>query len=227
LITLVCVLLGRSFSRVRKLNAQLRYNSEHDALTGLRNRRFLQEGLLAGWGERQFLGCVLMVDVDHFKQINDSFGHAAGDMVLASIGKRLSAALREGDTLVRWGGEEFLVVLEPMNEVQLRAIASKLLNAIRDETLFWQGNSIRCTVSIGYASFPLAGTLPDVSLSRAISLADKALYQAKKSGRDRACLISALRAGCEQDLLLITAEFDVAAADRRVHLLELTGDAMK
>jgi predicted signal transduction protein with EAL and GGDEF domain len=90
--------------------------------------------------------------------------------------------------------------------------------------LFWQGNSIRCTASIGYASFPLPGTLPNVSLCRAISLADKALYQAKQSGRDRACLISALRAGTEQDLLLISAEFDAAAADRRVHLLELMGD---
>ena len=223
LVALICVLLGWSFNRVRKMNAQLRYKSEHDALTGLCNRRYLQDHVLASWGERAFQGSLIIVDVDHFKQINDSFGHTAGDMVLARIGKRLAQSLRKHDVLVRWGGEEFLVVLEPLSEAHLRAIAGKLLNAIRHETLAWHGETIHCTASIGYASFPLSGTQTDVSISRAVSLVDKALYQAKQRGRDRACFISALRAGSEQDLLSISEDFDMAAADERVQLLELTG----
>jgi diguanylate cyclase (GGDEF)-like protein len=224
LIALICVLLGWSFNRVRKMNAQLRYKSEHDALTGLCNRRYLQEHVLANWGERPFQGSLLIVDVDHFKQINDVFGHAAGDMVLARLGKRLAESLRKGDALVRWGGEEFLVVLESMSEANLRAIASNLLTAVRNEILVWHGQTIHCTASIGYASFPLSGTQPDVSLSRAVSLVDKALYQAKQRGRDRACFISSLHAASEQDLHSISEEFDTAAADRRVQLLELTAN---
>jgi diguanylate cyclase (GGDEF)-like protein len=203
----ICVLLGWAFSRVRKINARLRYNSEHDALTGLSNRHYLREHVLATEDRRQFHGGVLIIDVDRFKQINDSFGHAAGDMVLARLGRRLSASLRTGDTLVRWGGEEFLAILPPMTETQLGVIADKLLDAVRNEPLFWHGDAIRCTVSIGYASFPFIGLAPDVSLSGAISLVDKALYHAKRCGRDRACSLSELR------ILGITSEAGVERSE--------------
>jgi diguanylate cyclase (GGDEF)-like protein len=183
----ICVTLGLSFRGVRKANLQLRYNSEHDALTGLPNRRYFHEHVLAGPAASSFEGCVLIIDIDHFKRINDLFGHLAGDHVLACIGKRLAATLRDSDTFVRWGGEEFLAVLPRLTDAQLVATARRLLDAVSGEPVRWEGETIRCTVSIGYASFPMRGVKTNISLHRALSLADEALYQAKRRGRNRAC----------------------------------------
>jgi diguanylate cyclase (GGDEF)-like protein len=201
LMVALCALLVWASSYVRKINARLLHHSEHDVLTGAHNRRYLRENVLAKQGARHFRGCVLLIDIDHFKHINDDFGHAAGDMVLVRIAARLSASLREGDTLVRWGGEEFLMILPSMSEAQLSAIARKLLDAVRNESLAWRGDSIHCTISIGYGSFPQPGASLTVSLDRAICLADKALYHAKRSGRDCASSLTELEACSEQDLL--------------------------
>ena len=225
LIALACAALGWAILRIRKANLRLRHASEHDELTGLKNRRYFNEQILAREGDRAFLGSVLLVDLDHFKRINDTHGHPAGDKVLDGISRRLAAALREKDTLVRWGGEEFLVVLGPMTARQSDATALRLLDVVRREPVMWQGRAIHCTISIGYASFPLAGADTEISLDRAISLVDKALYQAKQRGRDRACLISLVRAGTERDLASINAEFEAAAADRRVQLVDTVSEA--
>lgn len=219
LATSLCVTLGWAFRGARKANKRLRYNSEHDPLTGLPNRRYFHEHVLSERGANQFEGCVLIIDIDHFKRINDQHGHLTGDHVLACAGKRLAAALRAADTLVRWGGEEFLAVLPPMPETQLETTARRLLNAVTHEPIRWQEQAIHCTVSIGYASFPLPGISLDISLSRAISLADKALYQAKRRGRNRACRVSALHAENEVELLSINA--DLGAAAERVQFTEL------
>jgi diguanylate cyclase (GGDEF)-like protein len=225
LIALVCAALIWAVARIRKANQRLRHASEHDELTGLSNRRYFHEHILAREDGQAFLGCVLLVDLDHFKRINDTYGHPAGDKVLEVMSKRLTTVLRDNDTLVRWGGEEFLVVLPPMTHAQSDATALRLLNVVRREPVLWQGQSISCTISIGYASFPLAGANTEISLDRAISLVDKALYQAKRRGRDRACLISVVRAGTEKDLASINAEFEVATADRRVQLVDQLGEA--
>ena len=103
-VTCICGALFWAFSRVRKANDRLRFNSERDALTGLRNRRYFNEHVLSVEGARPVGGCVLLADLDHFKRINDTLGHQAGDAVLATVSHRLSAALRESDKLVRWGG---------------------------------------------------------------------------------------------------------------------------
>jgi diguanylate cyclase (GGDEF)-like protein len=166
-----------------------------------------------------------LADLDHFKQINDTFGHPAGDAVLAAISKRLSAALRTEDALVRWGGEEFLALLGPMTASQADFTAQRLLQTVRCEPVVWQGQMIQCTVSIGYGSFPMEGSATDISLDSAIRLVDKALYEAKRRGRDRACLIQAVRARNEQELTNLSVEFESAAADRRIQLVEILGDA--
>ena len=224
-IACICAALVWAFARVSKANEKLRFSSEHDPLTGLSNRRYFNEQVLAVDGGRPVGGCVLLADLDHFKRINDTHGHPAGDAVLAAISQRLAAALRENDKLVRWGGEEFLAVLGPMTAVQADLTAARLLQAVRCEPVVWNGHLIRCTISIGYASFPMEGSATDISLDSAISLVDKALYEAKRRGRDRACLIKVVSARNEKELTNISSEFESATTDRRVQLVEILGAA--
>src|ERR1700722_3546720 len=224
-IAFICAALVWAVARVSKANERLRFSSEHAPLTGLSNRRYFNEQVLAVEGARPVGGCVLLADLDHFKRINDTYGHPAGDAVLAAMSQRLSAALRGDDKLVRWGGEEFLAVLGPMTPSQADATAERLLQAVRCEPVLWNGQLIRCTISIGYASFPMAGSATDITLHSAISLVDKALYVAKRRGRDRACLIKVVSARNEKELTNISSEFESAARDRRVQLVEILGAA--
>jgi diguanylate cyclase (GGDEF)-like protein len=224
-IAVICAALVWAFARVSKMNDRLRFSSEHDPLTGLSNRRYFNECVLAVDGGRPVGGCVLLADLDHFKRINDTYGHPAGDAVLAAMSQRLTAALRENDKLVRWGGEEFLAMLGPMTPAQADLTAERLLQAVRCEPVLWNGQLIRCTISIGYACFPMAGSATDISLDSAISLVDKALYEAKRRGRDRACLIKVVCALDEKDLTTISSEFESATSDRRVQLVEILGAA--
>jgi diguanylate cyclase (GGDEF)-like protein len=224
-IACICAALIWAFARVRKANEHLRFNSEHDPLTGLSNRRYFNERVLAVDGGRPVGGCVLLADLDHFKRINDTHGHPAGDAVLAVMSRRLAAALREHDKLVRWGGEEFLAMLGPMTPEQADLTAQRLLQAVRGEPVLWNGKTIRCTISVGYACFPMTGSTTNISLDNAISLVDKALYEAKRRGRDRACLISVVTARDEQELTNISSEFESATTDRRVQLIEILGNA--
>ncbi len=220
-VTCMCGALLWAFTRVRKANDRLRFNSERDALTGLRNRRYFDEHVLSIEGAHPVGGCVLLADLDHFKRINDTLGHPAGDAVLATVSHRLSAALRENDKLVRWGGEEFLAILDPITPEQADLTVKRLLHAMRRDPVLWRGRAIQCTISIGYACFPMAESETQISLDSAIGLVDKALYEAKRRGRDRACLISAVTAHNERELTVISTEFETAAVDRRVQLVEM------
>src|ERR1700730_13468586 len=223
-VTCLCAALMWSIAGVRRANNRLRFDSERDALTGLRNRRYFNEYVLSVAGARPVGGCVLLADLDHFKRINDTLGHPAGDALLATVSRRLSAALRESDKLVRWGGEEFLAILDPITREQADSTVERLLQTVRRDPVLWNGQAIQCTISIGYAFFPMVGSVTEISLESAISLVDKALYEAKRRGRNRACLISAVTAQDERELTIISTEFESAAADRRIHLVE-TGAA--
>src|SRR6202166_506123 len=219
-VTCLCAALMWAFAGVRRANNRLRFDSERDALTGLRNRRYFNEYVLSVDGARPVGGCVLLADLDHFKRINDTLGHPAGDAVLATVSHRLSAALRESDKLVRWGGEEFLAILDPITREQADSTVERLLQTVRRDPVLWNGPAIQCTISIGYAFFPMAGSATEISLENAISLVDKALYEAKRRGRDRACLISSVSGLDERDLTAISSEFESAAADSRIQLVE-------
>jgi diguanylate cyclase (GGDEF)-like protein len=219
----VSVILGWAFRRVRRANRQLRFISEHDPLTGLPNRRYFHEHVLTRADASRFEGCVLIIDIDHFKRINDLFGHQAGDHVLACVGKRLATVLRESDILLRWGGEEFMALLPPMADEPLSAMASRLLHAVNGESIDWHGERIQCTTSIGYASFPMPATTTSISLNRAISLADKALYQAKRRGRNRACRIIAQCADNEAELTRISTDLEAATVGERIQLNDIIG----
>jgi diguanylate cyclase (GGDEF)-like protein len=221
LAVVICLVLSWAFNRLRKAGAQLRYASEHDTLTGLRNRRYFNDNILLSHRERNFQGCLILIDVDHFKRINDVMGHPTGDAVLTALGERLSGSLRERDTLVRWGGEEFLAVLEPLSESDLNATVGRLLNIVETRPIEANGRSVDCTVSIGCARFPLAGANSDIALERAITLVDKALYRAKNAGRNRACFIRAIQARNADDTALsINARFEGATGGELIELLQ-------
>lgn len=220
LIALTCGALAWGISRIRRINARLLYSTQHDALTGLLNRRYFDEHILSRHSDRPYLGCLLLLALDHYKRINDTLGHAAGNAVLAEVGRRLSATLSDGDALVHWGAEEFLAILGPMSQAELSVTAHRLLQAVRGEPVVYRGDKVSCTASIGGASFPLSGTAIDVCLDRAITLVDNALAQAKRRGRDRACLITGLDAGSDAELTSINMAFEEASAQARVHLVE-------
>lgn len=154
-----------------------------DSLTGLFNRRHLTEHteiVCSAARRRQRQVSVLMIDVDRFKSVNDSHGHAAGDAVLQQIAERLRAGVRAEDMAGRWGGEEFVILLPDTGEEGAVKLAERLRFAVANESIrTTEGLEIAVTVSIGCATG--VGEYPDALLKRA----DAALYVAKAEGRDR------------------------------------------
>lgn len=162
-------------SELEIANRQLDQLSRTDALTGLANRRSFIESASARLREQR--AALLMIDIDHFKRINDSHGHDAGDAALRCVGNALHQGLREGDLLARWGGEEFIAMVEAANAL---ACAERLRRAIASGIVSVGDTELRLTASIGLAHV-LAGTTLEAGITRA----DRALYQAKQAGRDR------------------------------------------
>jgi two-component system cell cycle response regulator len=149
-----------------------------DPLTGLRNRRYVRrhlEGVLRNSG-----AAVLLLDVDYFKTVNDTHGHAAGDAVLREIAERVRSHLRSADVVARYGGEEFMVVMSGAATEDGLLVAERLRGAIGTEPVEFEGQSLRVTVSVGIAAGG-AGTASD----ELIGAADAALYRAKNNGRDQ------------------------------------------
>jgi len=169
---------------VTRLVADLQRLSRHDGLTGLLNRRALED-LLAAQVQRSRRNaepfCLLMLDVDHFKSINDRFGHAVGDQVLKHLSAVLLGHVRAVDRVGRFGGEEFVVLLPGLALAAALPLAERLRHAIAAEPLAHVDAAIALSASIGIAEWGGAGEEP----SRLLVRADAALYQAKQHGRDR------------------------------------------
>lgn len=165
--------LALSLRRVA-LYTSLQQLGRSDALTGA-HRRWYGESRLGELVETGEVVAVLMVDVDHFKRINDGHGHATGDRVLAGLGQTLARQLRANDLLVRWGGEEFVVVLPDTQLPGARLVAERIRSAVADADL-----EVPITVSIGVACARQDDRAGDL-----VARADAACYQAKESGRDR------------------------------------------
>jgi diguanylate cyclase (GGDEF)-like protein len=176
--------LAHALERLRVSNLVLAEESHTDALTELHNRRYLLARLpemLAG-GRR--IG-VVQIDIDYFKLVNDNYGHAAGDAVLREIGHLFMAARRDSDITVRWGGEEFLLLLQDVGVVEVNAIAERLRRDIAARDFpDGRGGRIRLTCSIGFSMYPLALHVDRMTFNAAIELADLALYRAKQDGRN-------------------------------------------
>ena len=156
-----------------------------DPLTGIYNRRFGLGRLREEFGRSVRANTpfgVLMLDIDHFKAVNDTYGHLVGDRVLKSICAIARSALREGDVLLRYGGEEFLAVLPAASADDLRRVGERLRKSVEDSVLADGEKSVRVTLSVGGASYPNQKVETEEML---VQLADEALYRAKESGRNR------------------------------------------
>jgi diguanylate cyclase (GGDEF)-like protein len=173
------------------LQAQLREQALRDALTGLHNRRYLQSAgvSMLERAAREAEGlCVVMLDIDRFKQVNDSLGHDAGDALLVGFSRRLLNGVRRGDLVCRFGGEEFVVLMPDVDAEQAIATMARLLETMKSEPIALRGgDSVRCSFSAGVAEYPLHGG----TLDALIGSADKALYEAKQGGRGRVDLFVA------------------------------------
>ncbi len=182
--------VGLSIANIR-LREALRTQSVRDALTGLYNRRYLEETLerelrRAARAE-QSLG-ILMLDLDHFKNFNDTYGHDAGDVILRETAASLTKGVRAEDFVCRFGGEEFVVILPTANPETARARAERLRSKIRELTIMHQGKSLgMVTISVGVAAYPVHGMSP----KGLMAAADAALYEAKRGGRDRVVVAAA------------------------------------
>lgn len=220
LIALVCGALSWGIIRIRKVNAHLVYNIKHDSLTGLLNRRYFNEHILTRQGDRPYVGCLLLIAVDRLEHIHDAFGYSAGDDIVRVVSKRVSNTLHDSDAIVRWAGEVFLVMTGPMSDAELNLAVRRLVAVIHNEPVICNGAGVPCTVSIGYASFPVKGAAVDMSLDWAITLVGNALRRAKRQGGDRACLITLVNANNAQELNAINVQFEMASSDRRVQLME-------
>jgi diguanylate cyclase (GGDEF)-like protein len=162
---------------------ELRRQASHDSLTGLKNRRRFEEELraeLARSGRYRVPGALLMLDLDHFKQVNDTLGHPAGDRVIAEIAEAMRGRARETDVLARLGGDEFAVILPRCSLEMAQAVAAELASAVR-ERMNGEGGMPPITTSIGIAPF---GPEKKSSYEAVLAQADAALYAAKGSGRD-------------------------------------------
>jgi diguanylate cyclase (GGDEF)-like protein len=202
-------------------NEKLRIQAEIDPLTGLSNRHHLQ-AVMAGRAERALAGTLFLLDVDHFKQINDRCGHAGGDSVLVEIARRLRHTLRDVDLIVRWGGEEFLVLVRPLPPAEAQALAQRLLCALADAPVLHAGQTVAVSASIGYGLFPLRNSesQPDLDLNweQAITLVDAAMYLAKAHGRNGACGILRVDAGSPAELGEIVQQLERSVHEGRVEL---------
>jgi diguanylate cyclase (GGDEF)-like protein len=180
--------------------SELREASFTDPLTGLRNRRYFTEVMEAEVSLASRPGSpvlhLFLVDLDHFKQVNDTRGHAAGDAVLRETSSRLRTAMRTSDLIFRWGGEEFLIVARGVPELPRKEIANRIVRTFSQAPFdLGNGKSVAMTCSVGFATYPFYASNPNaVPLDAVIELADLSLYRAKQTGRNRAVGVTA-RAG--------------------------------
>jgi diguanylate cyclase (GGDEF)-like protein len=169
-----------------------------DSLTGLFNRRYFHQALereVARVGRREGSVALILLDIDHFKKLNDSYGHPMGDVVLKKVGEILRGALRKGDVLARYGGEEFVILLPEATYRGTRDFAERIRKSIASGALHPAGVRRKVTVSVGWSLFP-----DDTDSSQKfVELADRALYFAKDTGRNRTAGYHLLRAGVETD----------------------------
>ncbi|MBA1380368.1 sensor domain-containing diguanylate cyclase [Pseudomonas brassicacearum] len=170
--------------QIQAANAQLQLLSSTDRLTGLYNRGHWEGSLKAAYARHQRYGNALslvMLDIDHFKHVNDNYGHQAGDKVIEQLAQLLREHARESDVAGRYGGEEFGVVLSDTDQAGARIFAERLRQAVEQLLVQYNGQDIRFTISLGVADL----SAPANDHAELIARADQALYTSKKTGRNR------------------------------------------
>ncbi|MDD4928419.1 MAG: diguanylate cyclase [Gallionella sp.] len=168
----------------KRLMDTLRASNLTDAMTGLHNRRFLEEfaeTLVASNQRRKSQLSVLMLDLDYFKMVNDTYGHDAGDLVLKALARTIQASVRAADLVIRYGGEEFLVIMQDSTGEATDKVAEKIRADVEKMKVQLPGEVLQKTISIGISEFPLDSD----TFWQAVKYADVAMYHAKEAGRNR------------------------------------------
>jgi diguanylate cyclase (GGDEF)-like protein len=183
-VTAAAVVLIAMLASFRRLKATAEFNAAYDGLTALANRRSAYDSLAMMISRARRTGTplsVVLFDLDHFKQINDGYGHAAGDEVLRSVADTMRQAVRDTDLCARVGGEEFVILLPDATLLDARLVAERLRNQLRSRLIPVIGSSI--TASLGVTELQLG----DVTAEQLLHRADQVMYQAKARGRDQVC----------------------------------------
>lgn len=186
----------RSNQRLNVLNSQLEFHATHDPMTGMYNRRSFIEKMKArsqaAGAERRVMPVktdeyLVLMDIDHFKHINDTWGHAAGDAVLVEVARRLTTAVRDADMVLRWGGEEFVVHASAAHFDHVVIMVERILAAIGEQPVQLGDLSIPVTMTAGFVGLTCPGLVEEqFDWEKALQLADMALYHGKKHGRNQA-----------------------------------------
>ena len=178
--------LHENYETIKSLLKQVEELSITDKLTGLKNRRYMASGLDHAFQlaiRQRVPVCLAILDIAHFKRVNEQFGHLAGDYVLKRLSRLLLGFFRKSDIVIRWGGEEFLIILFDVNEERMAVKMENLGLKIRESVFKWKDTPISVTVSIGWTSVKLADLHQD-SLEPYFQRVDDALFEAKDAGRD-------------------------------------------
>jgi len=166
----------------------------------------------------------MILDIDHFKTINDTRGHAGGDAVLVEIAKRLRAAVRDSDMVMRWGGEEFLVYSPKASAQHLQSLARRVLKAVGETPMLVGNQPLSVTVTAGFVLLPFSG-VPETECNweRALQLADTALYLGKVNGRNRAYGLNRLLVPFAQAIAELERDISAALTANLVEWVEVLG----
>lgn len=179
--------LHDNYDIIRSLLRQVEELSITDNLTGLKNRRYMANNLYHAFqlaARHKVPVCLALLDIDFFKSVNDEHGHQAGDQVLKSLSKMLLSSFRKSDVVIRYGGEEFLLILFDVSSQRMENLMEELRQKVKSHRFSWQGNTIRITVSIGWTQ-SIQDNLSQSVLDEYIASIDAALYTAKNTGRDQ------------------------------------------
>ena len=200
----------------RKLQETLHWRAHHDHLTGLFNRRAMEEEVAKRLAADQYDGALMLLDLDHFKKINDTYGHETGDQVLQQLSLRLKAVMREFDLLARMGGDEFMLLLQIANPDPATALsfAERLHRAVAPPFDI-SGQQFRLAISVGIAIPPGHGR----TVSELLRHADLALYQAKALGRSRSVVFELAMASDQLDYYLLERDLNEAVDRNQLALV--------
>jgi diguanylate cyclase (GGDEF)-like protein len=178
---------SRDVTEHRRRSDHIHYLAHHDHLTGLANRTLLHERLRQAILRAQGHGskvAVFLVDIDYFKQINDSLGHADGDILLATVGQHLLSSVRESDTVARMGGDEFVIVMPEFRSIEDVELCAQQIMRNASQPIEISGREISLTLSLGISIFPDGGS----SVEELLRNADTAMYSVKDTGRNSLCI---------------------------------------
>jgi len=179
-------------NKLRQANAQLEQLAFRDGLTGLYNHRYFQESLakeLTRAKRHNRSLSLIIFDIDHFKKVNDTFGHPAGDQVLKNMAKSIEKVIRPNDIFARYGGEEFVIILPESDQAGLETFAERLRQCVESMTTVVIDKTIKITISCGGVQF--AAKTPEITQQDLIDTIDRALYQSKNGGRNRVTILPA------------------------------------